>query len=123
VIAILFRDRIDAGRQLADRLRNLRQLYGGEWVVLGLPRGGVPAAAVVAELLGAALDIIVVRKLGVPSQPELTMGFIGEEGVRVVNAGVMDAAGMDGAALATAEPPTGSSSTGGCVGSAAAGRG
>lgn len=52
-------------------------------VVLGLPRGGVPVAAEVARILGAPLDVIVVRKLGVPWQPELAMGALGEDGVEV----------------------------------------
>lgn len=54
-------------------------------LVLGLPRGGVPVASEVARCLGAPLDVILVRKLGVPSQPELAMGAIGEGGVRVMN--------------------------------------
>ena len=60
---MLFVDRVDAGRQLADRLR---ELASDDLVVLALPRGGVPVAAEVARRLGAPLDIIVVRKLGVP---------------------------------------------------------
>ena len=75
-------DRVDAGRQLAARLQHLR---GESVVVLGLPRGGVPVAFEVARALGAPLDVIVVRKLGVPFQPELGMGAIGEDGVRVLN--------------------------------------
>lgn len=76
-----FRDRRDGGRQLAERLRHLAD---ADVVVLGLPRGGVPVAAEVAARLGAPLDVIVVRKLGVPFQPELAMGAIGEGGVRVL---------------------------------------
>ncbi|MCX2925581.1 phosphoribosyltransferase family protein [Streptomyces sp. NEAU-W12] len=79
---MFFRDRRDAGRQLAARLEHLK---GTEVVVLGLPRGGVPVAAEVAEALGAPLDVCLVRKLGVPFQPELGMGAIGEGGVRVIN--------------------------------------
>ena len=60
-------------------------------VVVALPRGGVPVAAVVARALQAPLDIIIVRKLGVPTQPELAMGAIGEGGVRVLNREVIDA--------------------------------
>ncbi len=78
----VFEDRVDAGRRLADRLGHLR---GGDVVVLGLPRGGVPVAAEVAAALGAPLDVLVVRKLGVPFQPELAMGAIGEEGTRVLD--------------------------------------
>ncbi|GGR92052.1 putative phosphoribosyl transferase [Streptomyces humidus] len=86
---MFFRDRRDAGRQLAARLGHLK---GAEVVVLGLPRGGVPVAAEVAEALGAPLDVCLVRKLGVPFQPELGMGAIGEGGVRVINDDVMRAA-------------------------------
>src|SRR5919108_3198567 len=77
-----FRDRVDAGRALAHRLLPLGT---DDVVVLGLPRGGVPVAAEVAHALGAPLDVVVVRKLGVPSQPELAMGAIGEDGVCIVN--------------------------------------
>lgn len=77
-----FRDRTDAGRALAQRLEHLR---GPDTIVLGLPRGGVIVAAEVARALGAPLDVVVVRKVGVPFQPELAMGAIGEDGVRVVN--------------------------------------
>ena len=77
-----FRDRKEAGRLLAERLNPLR---GQDVVVLGLPRGGVPVAAEVARALGAPLDVIVVRKVGVPFQHELAMGAVGEGGVLVVN--------------------------------------
>lgn len=77
----MFANRVDAGRQLGRRLQHLQ---GQDVVVLGLPRGGVPVAAQVAEALGAPLDVILVRKLGVPAQPELAMGALGEEGVRVL---------------------------------------
>ena len=82
----VFADRVAAGRRLAERLEHLRDQ---DVVVLGLPRGGVPVAFEVAEALDAPLDVIVVRKLGVPSQPELAMGAIGEGGVRVLDAGVL----------------------------------
>jgi putative phosphoribosyl transferase len=78
----VFADRDDAGRQLAARLGYLR---GQSAVVLGLPRGGVPVAFQVARELGAPLDVVMVRKLGVPFQPELAMGAVGEDGVRVIN--------------------------------------
>jgi putative phosphoribosyl transferase len=87
---VRFADRADAGRKLAQRLAHLQ---GQDVVVLGLPRGGVPVALQVAETLGAPLDVIVVRKLGIPFQPELAMGAIGEDGVRVINAGVVTMAG------------------------------
>ena len=79
---MIFIDRADAGRQLAARLRHL---YGRDVVVLGLPRGGVPVAVEVAGQLGARLDVILVRKLGVPFQPELAMGAVGEGGVLVLD--------------------------------------
>ena len=81
-----FRDRVDAGRQLAQRLGHLR---GEDVVVLGLPRGGVPVAFEVAGALQAPLDVIVVRKLGLPFQPEVAMGAIGEGGFRVVDRGLV----------------------------------
>jgi uncharacterized protein (TIGR00369 family) len=77
-----FRNRSDAGRRLASRLQFLRS---EDVVVLGLPRGGVPVAAEVARALRAPLDVILVRKLGVPAQPELGLGAIGESGARVIN--------------------------------------
>lgn len=79
---MVFADRVEAGRELARRLACFREQ---DVVVLGLPRGGVPVAHQVAQALEAPLDVIVVRKLGVPSQPELAMGAIGEEGARVVD--------------------------------------
>ena len=82
----LFDDRVDAGRHLAERLESLR---GKDIVVLGLPRGGVPVAFEVAKALRAPLDVLVVRKLGVPFQPELAFGAIGEGGVRVINDSVV----------------------------------
>lgn len=79
---MLFTDRDDAGRRLGTAL----QMYAADGpVVLGLPRGGVPVAFHVAHALGAPLDVIVVRKLGVPYQPELAFGAIGEGGVRVIS--------------------------------------
>jgi putative phosphoribosyl transferase len=95
-----FRDRIEAGRLLADRLRHLSR---EDVVVLGLPRGGVPIGVQVAEILGAPLDVILVRKLGVPSQPELAMGAIGEGGARVINRRVVEAASVTDDELASAE--------------------
>jgi predicted phosphoribosyltransferase len=79
---MLFKDRVDAGQQLAAKLT---ELAGRNVVVLGLPRGGVPVAAEVADALGAPLDIIIVRKIGAPFQPEFALGALGEDGVRVMN--------------------------------------
>lgn len=106
---MVFRDRVDAGRQLAATLA--RRLGGASApigaepapvllgpeppVVLGLPRGGVPVAAEVARELGAELDLLVVRKIGVPWQPELALGAVGQGGVRVLNARIARAAGLD----------------------------
>ncbi|MER8038154.1 phosphoribosyltransferase family protein [Streptomyces hydrogenans] len=95
-----FADRADAGRQLAARLGHLQ---GRDVIVLGLPRGGVPVAAEVAEALGAPLDICLVRKLGVPGRPELAMGAIGEGGVRVVNERIVGDAGVAERDLAAVE--------------------
>ena len=81
-----FSNRREAGLRLAERLLFLR---GADTVVLALPRGGVPVGFEVARALGAPLDVIIVRKLGVPSQPELAVGAIGEEGVRVINEAVV----------------------------------
>lgn len=95
-----FTDRADAGRQLAADLGFLR---GSGAVVLGLPRGGVPVAFEIASELGAPLDVIVVRKLGLPTQPELAMGAIGEGGVRILNEAVVQRAQVSAADLAAAE--------------------
>ncbi|MGW4325106.1 phosphoribosyltransferase [Nocardia sp. NPDC004573] len=80
---MLFDDRRDAGRRLAEPLKSLPD---EDVVVVGLPRGGVPAANEVARALGAPLDVIVVRELGVPCQPEFAFGAIGENDVKVTNA-------------------------------------
>jgi uncharacterized protein (TIGR00369 family) len=95
-----FRNRSDAGQRLADRLEHLR---GKDTVILGLPRGGVPVAAEVARALGAPLDIILVRKLGVPAQPELGMGAIGESDARVINPDVVRYAQVSEAQMAEVE--------------------
>jgi putative phosphoribosyl transferase len=97
---VLFGNRLEAGRQLGLRLEYLR---GQDVVVLGLPRGGVPVAAAVAEALDAPLDVCLVRKLGVPYQPELGMGAIGEDGVRVVNQEVLRGTGATEADVARVE--------------------
>ena len=86
-----FADRSDAGRRLAELLTAYRDR---DVVVLGLPRGGVPVAAEVAHALDAPLDVLVVRKLGVPTQPELAFGAIGEDGVRVLNDTVLRRIGL-----------------------------
>jgi predicted phosphoribosyltransferase len=88
--AAAFRDRVDAGCQLAALLEPYRD---ADPVVVGLPRGGVPVAREVAAALGAPLDVIIVRKLGVPGHVELGMGAIGEDGVRVLTPSVVAMSG------------------------------
>jgi putative phosphoribosyl transferase len=82
-VAARFRDRRDAGRRLANRLRT----YAGrpDVLVLALPRGGVPVAYEVAYALGAAFDVFLVRKLGMPGHEEFAIGAIASGGVRVLN--------------------------------------
>lgn len=80
---MIYRDRIEAGKRLAERLAAYADRE--DVLVLGLPRGGVPVAFEVARALRAPLDIFLVRKLGVPGHEELAMGAIATGGVRVVN--------------------------------------
>ena len=87
-----FRDRRDAGRQLAARLSASVKL--ADPIVLALPRGGVPVAYEVALELDAPLDVFLVRKLGLPGHEELAMGAIATGGVRVLNPDVVDAFGI-----------------------------
>jgi len=82
-----FRDRVEAGQYLAQRL--LQYANAADAVVLGLPRGGVVVASEVARKLGLPLDIFLVRKLGVPGYEELAMGAIASGGVRVMNEDVL----------------------------------
>ncbi|MGI9196506.1 MAG: phosphoribosyltransferase family protein [Candidatus Nanopelagicales bacterium] len=86
-----FADRREAGRSLGAALESYRRR---EPVVLGLPRGGVPVAAEVASALGTPLDVLVVRKLGAPGNPELGFGAVAEKGVRLVDDGMCDALGI-----------------------------
>lgn len=95
-VVVRFRDRVDAGQQLARRLEGLRAQHP---IVIGLPRGGVPVAAEVARALGAPLDVLVVRKLGHPLQPELGIGAIGEGGAVVVNRSLVERLGVDPEAI------------------------
>ena len=89
-----FRDRADAGRKLAMALAGYKDQHP---VILALPRGGVPVAAEVSAALDAPLDLILVRKIGVPFQPELAMGAIvdGDKPVMVRNEDVIALAGID----------------------------
>ncbi|WP_280540455.1 phosphoribosyltransferase [Chromohalobacter sp. 11-W] len=85
-------DRRDAGRHLAQRLRGH---VDASALVLGLPRGGVPVAAEIARALGVALDVIVVRKLGVPGHEEFAMGAIASGGVQVLDKPLIQRLGVD----------------------------
>lgn len=87
-----YRDRRQAGRELAQRLRQYADR--SDVVVLALPRGGVPVAFEVAEALGAPLDVFLVRKLGTPGHRELAMGAIASGGVRVINDDVVEWLGI-----------------------------
>src|ERR1700746_2368012 len=93
---MVFDDRVDAGRRLGARLAHLR---AEPVVVLGLPRGGVPVAAEVARALGAPLDVFVVRKIGVPGNPELAMGAIASGGVTILSRDLIAQLGVPPAAV------------------------
>lgn len=94
-----FRDRRDAGRRLAAALEGYKRVRP---VILALPRGGVSVAAEVAEALGAPLDLLIVRKIGLPQQPELAMGAIvdGEDETVVRNEDVIRMGGISEAEFA-----------------------
>ncbi len=98
--ALPFADRIAAGRELAARLGHLA---GRDVVVLGLPRGGVPVAAEVARALGATLDALSVRKLGVPGHEELAFGAIATGGLRVTSPDLVGELGIDERTIAVVE--------------------
>lgn len=87
----MFRDRTDAGRQLAEALRGKVEPPA---IVLALPRGGVPVAAEVAEALDAPLDVIGVRKVGAPGRPELGVGAVAEGGGLVLDEGILGHLGL-----------------------------
>lgn len=82
-----FTDRVAAGRELADLLEEYKRRP--DVLVLGLPRGGVPVAFEIAQSLHAPLDVMVVRKLGAPGQPELAIGAVAAGGVTVINEGIL----------------------------------
>ncbi len=96
-IPVMFKDRREAGRRLAELLEE----YSGrdDVIVLGLPRGGVPVAWEVAQALKVPLDVFIVRKLGVPGQEELAMGAIASGGVRVMNDEVLNYLDIDQALI------------------------
>lgn len=90
---VRFTDRRHAGRELATAVAHV----GAERpVVLGLPRGGVVVAAEVARALAAPLDVVIVRKLGAPSQPEYAVGAVGEEDIVLIDDAVVDALELRG---------------------------
>jgi len=95
-----FRDRLDAGRRLAAALAPFRLV---DPLVVALPRGGVPVADVVAEALGAPLDVLVVRKIGVPWQPEYGLGAVAEGGRVVFAEDVARRAGLGDEDVAAAK--------------------
>jgi len=95
---MLFRDRVDAGRRLGERLLQLG-LRGEDALVLALPRGGVPVAAEIAHLLQAPLDVFLVRKLRVPGHEELAMGAIASGGALVLNEDVIRALSVPAVAV------------------------
>ena len=97
-----YRDRQHAGEVLGRELAE--RGYGGrdDLLVLGLPRGGVPVARQVARLIGGRLDVMLVRKLGVPGQEELAMGAIASGGARVLNRTVVQQLGIDDETIALA---------------------
>jgi putative phosphoribosyl transferase len=93
----LYRDRTDAGQALA---RHLAAHRGAHPVVLGIPRGGVPVAAAVADALDGELDVVVARKVGAPVQPELALGAVTADGSSVFNDDIVSALGIDADTLA-----------------------
>lgn len=94
---VVFKDRTDAGKRLAEELAE----YSGhkDVILLALPRGGVPVAFEVAKALGLELDVFIVRKLGVPGYEELAMGAISSGGTKVMNMGVVQSLQITGAAI------------------------
>ncbi|GJI90932.1 phosphoribosyltransferase [Duganella hordei] len=93
----LFNNRLHAGKLLADRLHSYAG--GGDVIVLGLPRGGVPTAYAVAEALAVPLDVVQVRKLGLPGYPEYAIGAVAGEGPCLLNLEELRLLGMPAAAL------------------------
>lgn len=92
-----YRDRLDAGHRLVDPVVSALERHGldaAEALVLGLPRGGVVVAAAVAESLGAELDVLCVRKLGVPGHEELAFGALASGGGRVVDSTLVERVGL-----------------------------
>lgn len=103
----MFRDRADAGRQLTETLTATIGKKDDDIVVLALPRGGVPVAAEIAKALGAPLDLVLVRKIGHPSQPELALGAVadGDQPHIFVNQDVAAMAGISRPEIEALTPP------------------
>jgi putative phosphoribosyl transferase len=114
-MAAPYRNRIEAGRRLAAELRGYS---GRDVIVLALPRGGVPVAYEIARALHAPLDVFIVRKLGVPSHPELAMGAIAWGGVRVIDRAAMGHFGVTEGSSRPSRPPRSASSSGGSAATA-----
>jgi len=84
---VMFADRVDAGRRLTERLLTFR---GEGTIILAIPRGGVVVGRVVAEQLGAELDIVIPRKMGAPGNPELAIGAVMHDGTMILNEDVLE---------------------------------
>jgi len=95
-IQVRFRDRLDAGQQLARRLEPYRK---AQPVVFAIPRGGVPVGAEIARYLDAGLDVVVARKLGAPLQAELALGAVTADGERFLNRDIITELQVDDAYL------------------------
>ncbi len=95
---VRYRDRTDAGRRLASAIEASNLLEDGESpLVLGVPRGGVPVAAEVANRFDAELDVLVAHKLGVPGNPEFAIGAVAEDGSRILDRRIIDRLGISDA--------------------------
>lgn len=88
-----YQDRQEAGRVLADKLKDLKQ--HPDCLILALPRGGVPVGFEIARQLDLRLDVLIVRKIGLPHQPELAMGAIAGSGEPILNEGLIERTGID----------------------------
>jgi len=91
----MFKDREDAGRQLAAEVERLVEDEPGDWVVAGVPRGGIPVAAEVSSKLQAPLCSVAAVKVRAPWNPELAIGAVAEEGVRIIDRQLAARAGVD----------------------------
>ncbi|MBI4059210.1 phosphoribosyltransferase [Candidatus Microgenomates bacterium] len=89
----MFQNRYQAGQLLGEELK--KRGYGKNCIILAIPRGGVVTGKAVADILGAKLDVVVVRKLGAPPQPELAVGAVGPGGIRVINQNLINSFGLD----------------------------